>query len=240
MQKAERHLLSTRPLPEALLQQAAGEGIAVDCRSFIETDAVSGPEFGATIQALARTPHTVVFTSMNAVEAVAAYLNTAPHWQAYSIGHSTRQLVSEKLGIPVKGEAPDAAALTQVILEAGEKHLLFFCGNLRRDTLPLTLKAHKVRVEELMVYRTRLTGSKVEKDYDGILFYSPSAVESFFGHNLPVAGTVYFAIGATTAAALRDAGAEQIVVATRPGKEALLQQAIRHFTNFTKNNNDNR
>jgi uroporphyrinogen-III synthase len=229
MQKAEPAILSTRPLPESLLEIAKAQGINIDCIPFIETEAFTGVAFADNIRTLEQSARTVVFTSMNAVDAVAAQITKRPPWEIYSIGFATREHINKKLGLQIKGEAPDAAQLAQVILANGEKNLLFFCGNIRRDALPLTLKAHGVQVEELMVYRTKLLKQKMERDYDAILFYSPSAVESFFANNTATESTVLFAIGSTTADAIRQRSTNQIIIADAPGKEALVHRMLEHF-----------
>ena len=233
MPRAERTILSTRQLPAALLLEAAAAGFRVECLSFIETTPIDETYIDEAIQRLARERLDVLFTSMNAVEVVAAHLPFTPDWRAWSIGSSTKNLVEEKLGLPVAGDAPYAERLADVIIAAAVPALTFFCGNQRRDTLPEKLRSAGIRLEELVVYQTVATPHRLGADYDALLFFSPSAVESFASMNELAPSTVYFAIGTTTADALRLAGAQQIVTAAEPGKEALLKLAIEHFRNFT-------
>src|SRR5205823_3034617 len=99
MPKAERTILSTRPLPASLVLEAASRGFEVNCLSFIETESVVDDALSARIQALATERRTVLFTSMNAVTAVANELKQRPDWIVYCIGHSTRDLVEKELGL---------------------------------------------------------------------------------------------------------------------------------------------
>jgi uroporphyrinogen-III synthase len=79
------------------------------------------------------------------------------------------------------------------------------------------------------VYETTLVPHVITQPYDGILFFSPSAVHSFFLTNKIAAQTQVFAIGATTAGALQNYTANPVLTAVKTGKEELVQQMIRHF-----------
>lgn len=237
MPKAERAILSTRPLPAALVLEAAARGFSVNCLSFIETEALSDPALAQKIRFLATEAHSVVFTSMNAVEAVAAQIRNTPHWKVYCIGHSTRDLVESLLGLPIAGTADDAAALADVIISAGEKELLFFCGDIRRDTLPVKLREAGISLHEYEVYHTIATPQRITRDYRALLFFSPSAVESYFSVNQPAKKSVLFAIGTTTADTIRRHFNGTVITARQPGKEALLREAMQFFETFTTKNN---
>ncbi|GAA4318225.1 uroporphyrinogen-III synthase [Flaviaesturariibacter amylovorans] len=237
MQKPERIILSTRPLPEGLVAEAAAQGLHIDTVSFIDTEPATDAETRRLVQVVATAPGKVVFTSMNAVEAVAQQLTQLPRWEAFCIGHATKKLLTEQIRVPVIGDAPDADALASVIIASGVKSVAFFCGDQRRDALPLRLGMAGIRVHEIIVYRTIATPHPVDKAYDGLLFYSPSAVESFFEVNGAPAGAVFFAIGATTAAAIREHCANTIIVADEPGKEALTRKMMAYFSTFTTTSN---
>lgn len=236
MPKTERAILSTRPLPATIVLEAAARGFEVNCLSFIETEAVYNPLLQERIHKYSTERRTVIFTSMNAVDAVADVLAIIPEWTVYCIGQTTRLLVEERLHLPIAGTADDAAALADRIIAAGEKELLFFCGDIRRDTLPVKLQEAGVQLEELTVYHTIATPHRVAKDYKAILFFSPSAVESYFQLNQPGKATVLFAIGSTTAEALRTHFSGTVTVAQHPGKEALLRLAMEYFETPTKTN----
>ncbi|MBS1975620.1 MAG: uroporphyrinogen-III synthase, partial [Bacteroidetes bacterium] len=67
--------------------------------------------------------------------------------------------------------------------------------------------------------------------YDAILFYSPSAVNSFFEKNNPGPQTILFAIGNTTTKEIKKYTNNKIVVADKPSKKLLAEQAINYFIN---------
>lgn len=236
MQKTDWNILSTRPLPAPLLKEAATLGIHIDCLSFIDTEPVRNETLAQQIKAIAAQNTAVAFTSMNAVEAVCHYLTQKPHWRIYAIGNTTKQLAEAQLG-PVWDTAANAGALADSLIRNGETSVTFFCGDIRLDELPSRLKDAGVALEEIMVYHTIPLPHQIDKPYDGILFYSPSAVHAFFSNNgtLPQS-TELFAIGPTTAAALNTYTNNRIYVAGSPSKEQLVRELMEHYRNPKQSN----
>ena len=132
-------------------------------------------------------------------------------------------------GESIIATADDANHLADAIIEKGVKEIVFFCGTDRRNELPEKLKAANIKVNEIVVYRTVLTAKNISKHYDGIMFFSPSAVRSFFSANKVSDDAVVFAIGNTTADTVKQFVQNKIIVADRPGKEALVEQMIAYF-----------
>jgi uroporphyrinogen-III synthase len=127
--------------------------------------------------------------------------------------------------------AGSAAELVETIVREGwVKSILFFCGDLRRDELPVRLREAGLDVHEVVVYRTLLTPRKIGREYDGIAFFSPSAVESFFSVNRLPARTALFAIGGTTARAIRQYSDNPVTTSERPEAELLINQIIHDYT----------
>lgn len=226
-------VLCTRPLPDSLLLEAVAAGISVECMPFIETEAIAGVEVQQEIENALLQSATVVFTSMNAVDAVAAELEgQMPDWQVYCIGAATRRLVIEHFGVQcLAGTAPDASQLAELIIREGlTEEVIFFCGDQRRDELPALLRNVGIEVEEITVYQTVELLHTLKKTYAAVLFFSPSAVRSFFRCNQLPPSTVAFAIGATTAAEIRKYSQVRIEISSEPSKEELIGQMIAWFT----------
>jgi uroporphyrinogen-III synthase len=174
---------------------------------------------------------------MNAVTAVAGILRRSVNWNIYSIGHTTAALITQLFQKPIAGTATDAAALADVILNDGVREVVFFCGNIRRDVLPEKLRNANILVEEIVVYETKEIPHAISRQYDAILFYSPSAVHSFFSTNTISNGTVLFAIGNTTADAIKHYSNNQVHIAAKPGKEDMVRELMQHInTQKTKLN----
>lgn len=231
MQKSNLYILSTRPLSTNIIQQAAAQHIHIECTSFIETEPVLDDAVIKEIQHLAQQNIAAVFTSMNAVDAVTDQVTGKPDWKIFCLGHTTRQLIGKHFGEEgIEGTADNASALADEIITKGFKKVYFFCGNQRRDELPQKLEENGVDLHELVVYKTHQTTQRVSKKFSGILFFSPSAVHSFFGDNEVESDTVLFAIGTTTAAAIEQYSNNKIIIAGQPGKDNLVHEAIQYFT----------
>lgn len=232
MKENKIKILSTRPVDEWLVEEAASKNINVRVQSFIETTPVETVEVQQEIeQALLQTA-VVVFTSMNAVEAVAAQLeDQEPDWQIYTMGTTTRQLVSEYFGEhSIAGTANSAAELaTLIVEEIDTDEVIFFCGDQRRDELPAILRSNHIEVYEIEVYNTIEVPHKIAEHFDGIMFFSPSAVRSFFRVNKLNAPTILFAIGQTTAAEIKKYSANKVITSESPGKENLLREVLEFF-----------
>jgi uroporphyrinogen-III synthase len=231
MQKNKLNILSTRPLKQEIVKEAAQQNIFIDCISFIETKPIQNRRLEEKIQELSEKKITAVFTSMNAVEVVKQYLPKKPRWDIFSIGQTTKELIAGFFGEEhIIATANDASALADNIIDKQIKEIVFFCGDQRREELPEKLKEKYIKVEEVEVYSTIATAEKISKIYDGILFFSPSAVESFFSVNEIASNTILFAIGNTTAEAISQKVKNKIIIAERPGKEALVKEMLIYFS----------
>lgn len=228
-------ILCTRPVNQALVQEAHSLGIRLDILSFIETEPIRTIEVIKETEQSGLRSSLVVFTSMNAVDAVTSILNgNIPNWQIYCIGYKTRELVSAYFGEnAIIGMAENAQGLAERIVDdEPADEILFFCGDRRRQELPDILSENGIPVIEIEVYRTRELSHVLVKQYDGILFFSPSSVDSFFRLNNVAKDVVLFAIGTTTEQSIGKYCNNTIVISKHPGKEALVKQAIDYFSNI--------
>lgn len=234
-------ILSTRPLNDSLVAEAKAVGIAIDMVSFIETEPIQSAEVQQKIEHAFLQSTCVVFTSMNAVEVVAVKKKSQqPDWSIYCIGNTTMQLVKKYFGEErIAGTANSAAELAKLLAEENPTgDVIFFCGDQRRDELPDILRNNNIRVNEIVVYETNNVPHRIEKDYNGILFFSPGAVRSFFLNNQPTNQTILFAIGNTTANEIKKhlpagkAGStNKIIISNEPGKENLVKRMMEYFGN---------
>lgn len=225
-------ILSTRPLEKALLEAAKAKDITIDIVSLIDTSPAQTPGLKEEIGKVIKQPASVVFTSMNAVTTVASYINGhKPNWNIFCIGNTTRQLAAKYFGEQsIHTVGNNAAELAnKMIGDKSVKQVVFFCGDQRREELPGKLRQNGITVQEVIVYHTISTPHKIDKAYDGILFFSPSAVQSFFYANAVAPETILFAIGQTTADAIKSFTNNTIVESDRPGKEELVKRMFQFF-----------
>ncbi len=233
MQQNNISILCTRPLPQLIVTEAMQSGIEIDVLSFIETESILSVEVQQEIEQVALQETTVIFTSMNAVDAVTVFLDGhKPAWNIYTLGTTTQKLVADYFGTDkILGAAADATKLGELIAgEAIATEVNFFCGDRRRDELPGILRNNDIEVNEIVVYHTIATPHIINKAYEGILFFSPSAVDSFFSVNKVAPHSLMFAIGRTTATSIKKYSDNKIIVANEPGKENLVEKMIAYFT----------
>lgn len=226
-------ILSTRPINESLINKAKQNNITLDAVTFIEIKKEVAEDTLVSIFKLAERKASVVFTSMNAVEIVVAILSEksiVPDWKIYSMSGTTLTLLKQYWpGGNIIAIAKDSEALSAKIISEKPNEVFFFCGNRRREELPALLVKASINVNELCVYETIDIPQKLNKYYNGILFFSPSAVQSFFAENVVDDSTILFAIGNTTAKTIRQFSGNQIILSEFPSKDQMVNDAIDHF-----------
>lgn len=219
------------PIAVRSIQQAAADNILIDCNSFIAIRPVNNAAIINQIRSYAAKPITALFTSANAVAAVSRHLTQCPAWQIFCLSGKTKTALLEHFSDKqIIASAPHAAALIPKIMAAKPSGgSVFFCGNKHLNTLPEAFKAENIPLKELVVYKTISSPKKVNKSYDGLLFFSPSGVESFFSLNTVDERTVCFAIGDTTAKAVRKFTGNPVITAGFPDKENMIQKVQNYF-----------
>lgn len=225
-------ILSTRPVSKTLVAEAAEMGIQLNAIAFIDTEPIQDIDVQQEVEQTALQYATVVFTSMNAVESVITMLDEqVPEWSIYCMGNTTAELITNYFGEnAIAGTASSAADLADLIIENEDTdEVVFFCGDQRRDELPEKLAKAGIDLNEVVVYKTIPLPKKLETNYEGVIFFSPSAVHSYFSVNKVDDQTILFAIGQTTATAIKQYTNNKLIIANSPGKEELVRKAIKHF-----------
>ena len=110
--------------------------------------------------------------------------------------------------------------------EIKEKEVTYFCSDLRLDTLPSVLSENGITVNEVEAYKTMYSPTKVADKINGVLFYSPSTVESYMKEN--AANKIAFCIGESTAKEARK-HFENVQVAKLPTVESVIELVNLHF-----------
>ncbi len=172
-----------------------------------------------------------IFTSVNAIKAIIPFVNALPEFETvYCISGATEHLAKTTFGArPKYISATYATILAQQISASNQGYeLWFFKGNRALPTIPKVLAQSGIDFRAFEVYENKLNPLEMEQSFDAILFFSPSAVESFLMDNFIPDNTITFAIGTTTAAAL-EGKAKHISIADAPSESAVVEAVMQYF-----------
>ena len=166
-----------------------------------------------------------IFTSKNAVETILK--REIKINNCFCVGDKTEEILV-KNGITISEKAYQAKALAEKIIKNhSNKEFTFFCGDKRREELPVLLKKHNINLNEVEVYKTELTSMQIDGDFDGVLFFSPSAVQSYVLRN-EFEDTTVFCIGKTTETEAKKY-TNNIITANKTTIENVIVQVVKHF-----------
>ena len=224
-------ILSTKIIGSTLADNAKRQNISIDEVAFIEIQDIISPALQKRIVELSGQNIAAIFTSANAVNAVKKILPGKPLWKIFCIGYKTKKTVADTFGNKnIIASADNGELLAEEIIKHPSiKEIFFFCGDQRREVLPEKLRSRGIELKELVVYSTIESPQSISKRYDGILFFSPSAVRSFFAVNAILNSPQLFAIGNTTAKEIKSFTPLPIIISPHPDKKELVDLVIRHF-----------
>ena len=234
---ARHTVLSTKKISSFHVDEAAKNDIEIMEQAFIAVTPIISEEKTKEILAvvLEAGQQFVAFTSANAVETVKQQLRQGatwliPNWKVFCISEKTKEALHPFINADnIVATAAYGADLAQKIIENGVTEIVFFCGDKRRDELPQILKEAGINVREIIVYETVETPVVTTDKIDAILFFSPSAVQSFFTLNQLKNDTVCFAIGDTTAAAIADFTDNRIITSEATSVEIMMTAVTQYF-----------
>jgi uroporphyrinogen-III synthase len=225
---ATPHLVSTRTLTSDRLIDLQAKGWKFTHHDFI-SKVIHIPE-DLTAQSIYK--H-VVLTSITGVKsflqiATQLHLNIADY-VIYCISRGTKEYAAAS-GLIIKANASNASALADEILkDTAVKAVTHVSSNLRREELSDKLIKEGVMVHDVTAYRTEFTPIVIETFYDALVFFSPSAVDSFLTMN-PLQQVPCFCIGKTTADYARQKGYQTTLIAEAPSEDFLLQSIINYYS----------
>lgn len=215
------NILSTKILLSHQKQALVESGFTVMEADFIKTE---NSDFD-----LRGINENLIFTSQNAAQSVLLHAKSEElkTKKVFCVGIKTKALLEEN-GFNVDVYVDYASDLAEIItLIYSKENYTFFSGNLRKETLPKALKEAKVNFNEIQVYETTLTPHKIKTAVDGILFFSPSGVESYLKDN-KIKSEICFCIGNTTAEAVEKI-TQNIIVADQPAVDNVIEDVIEEY-----------
>jgi len=235
-------LFSTRLLRPDTLAAIARLNWAVQAHAFIATYGLldsRGVEKILSLLGKGRHFTWPLFTSVNAVKWLKTAFDEAgyifpPATSVLCVGSITAQQVRQQLKAIPLVVAPHAMALVKKLpLYLGDgAAICYLCGTGRLEVLPLGLQSAGYKLTEINVYTTRYTPQEFNAPFDFVLFFSPSAVESYFQLNAMPAHALAVCIGHTTEAALRKYGVNEVIVSPKPDEGSMLEAIVLWYSNL--------
>jgi uroporphyrinogen-III synthase len=227
-------ILSSKKLEAPVLRSLNGN-FDITEQEFISIEPILTDKKRKEVESLLNTDEAfIAFTSSSSVNTLSQLLEKQipfpeTGFTLFGISGKTQAAIKKIFPEDVIVTADNASDLAQKILSYKAKRVLFFCGDKRRDELPDMLEQQQVQVQEVVLYHTKELPVKVNGDFDAVLFFSPSAVNSFFSVNQVSPGTVFFSIGKTTAETIKLISDNPVVVADQPSQAAMLAAVKKYY-----------
>lgn len=178
------------------------------------------------------------FTSQNAVKALLPLFSEPQFYSllktkmVFATGKKTTQTLDTQGIRLTRPPSNDVESLAKLIKNNGSvKMVVYFKGNLSLDILKTVLTNNDIEVIEKTIYHTSLTSEKIKDlgTFNGIVFYSPSAVESFLRSNQIDKNIPVFCIGDTTGTYLKNLITNEIIQPSEPESELLINRISNFF-----------
>ncbi len=181
-------------------------------------------------------PDNYIFTSQNAVRGFLRAADNLPLPEkrlearakpCFCVGSKTARLLEEN-SLKVEKTAKNSKELAEFISKKRQKEtFLFICGNRRREDLPAVLTQNTVQYKEIIAYDTQSRPQPFNTTFDGVLFFSPSGVESYTAMN-DLSKSTAFCIGRSTEhEALKHTSST--VVASEQRIESVITSSVNYF-----------
>lgn len=215
----EKSVLSTKKLANNQKELLLNAGI-----SLVEQDFISIAPIPFELKEI---PENLIFTSKNAVKAILKHskVSQLKEKKCFVVGAKTSELLRAN-GFSVARIVNYGSELAKEIIEFHKtEKFLFFCGKKRNPELPNQLMKHNIRLSEIEVYDTLPSPKKIDRIFDGVLFFSPSSVNSYCSENA-LSGSIAFCIGDTTASEAKKY-TDNVVIAKKQSIENVIVQAVK-------------
>ncbi len=206
-------ILSTKILSDALLQDFPH---TIHCENFIEIVLENQENF---VSKIPKQEANYIISSSNAVKSIE---NLHLKGNFLVIGNSTSAKL-KALHCNVTNAFQNAKKLGIFLQTYPTQTFYFLCGNLHRNELFHLTEKTSHQIIKIIVYQTKLIPKTIHENFEAILFFSPSAVQSFFKNNKISNETLIFAIGKTTANEIKKVGNFSVFYPEIPSEKAVLE-----------------
>lgn len=219
-----KKILFTKEISSDYLKQNLLQNIDFDVFNFLDIKINSEEKIKSQID---NSITNYLISSQNSVKAIQ---NLNLEGKFYVVGKKTAENLKQN-NFQVEIVRNYASELAKFIIEnESQKNWMFFCGNNRRDELleKLIPKGHSIK--EIQCYESIPVHHNLgEKYYDGIAFFSPLGIKSYFENNTINPETIIFTIGKTTSEEVKIHTKNKIITAEIPTLESVIQSINEHL-----------
>ena len=170
----------------------------------------------------------VIISDIKAVEALLQ--NFSPieldFANIYCAGRRVKRLIEKKIKKVTHVESSVQELAEFIVKMRIDKGITYFCGN-EDEELKDILAKNEIEINTVEAYRIILNERKFDDDFDAVLFYSVSGVESFMEDNLPK-DAIAFCIGQSTADEAKK-HFKKVEVSKMPTIESVLNSVNKYF-----------
>ncbi len=167
-----------------------------------------------------------IFTSQNAVIGFEKNAALSDERKKCFCLNGATQSALENSRWKILASANTSDELAEIIIQKNIREAIFCCGNIRMNVIPEKLHEAKIKLHEFVVYETAFNSKKTEQHFDAIVFFSPSAAESFFQKNNLHNSVKVYCLGNSTASFLMKKGFENILIPPLPSSDFLFKIII--------------
>lgn len=170
----------------------------------------------------------VVITSQNGIESILnSFTKDEIKFKSiFCVGRRTKKIIENSIG-EVTFAAKNAKKLAEYLADnLINKEVTYFCSDIRLDILPAYLHAKNIVVNEVEAYKTMLSPVKIDDSVSGVLFFSPSGIESYLKKN--TTERTAFCIGESTANVARKYF-KNVETANMPDVESVLDLVKNYY-----------
>lgn len=224
-------LFTGQELDEYILEELPAK-FNVSVLPFIKTELLVNKQLIEQLNFIIETETQVIITSNVAARWITKYAAYVPKWRiACMTGKTQNILVTNKwenLIVLTDQKSELLAENVEKVFSKSQK-VYFITGDRHLNIIPLYLSKKGFDIETIITYHTKEVEQNMEVNYDGIIFLSPSAVKSFFRQHKISIEIPLFAIGETTATALKKIVFNPIITSSKPTQKILFHTIQQFF-----------
>lgn len=217
-------IVSTRRLDPNLVARAANLGLFIYDRDFLT---ITPKPLQTFKKELMMHQGPFVFSSVHAVHAVEKAIKYLQNKEAFAIEGVTSQ-AAEAFGFTLLGSQKNTLELADTILSHKVTSVLHCTTQHRRNEIEEKLNKNPITYKAIEVYNKIQNPYRVDK-VEGVMFFSPSQIDSYLQLNILEPHTPAFCIGHTTAGYLEQKGHKNIQVAYKPSENRLFSLLLKYF-----------